>query len=51
MIKFEVLGPKAVKVEGGGYVGVFADAHRAHKWIEERMSGKPYNPIPKAGEM
>lgn len=49
-IKFEVLGPKSVKVEGGGFVGVFASQPRAAAWIAARMSGLPYNPIPKAGE-
>jgi hypothetical protein len=43
-------GPAIYEVFAANHHGFFASMKRAQAWGEARMAGKPYNPIPKAGE-
>lgn len=44
-------GPKVHEIKIGGYHGYFESPERALRWAEDRLSGKPYNPIPQRGEV
>lgn len=44
-------GPKVHEIKGPGFHGFFESPERGLRWAKDRMSGKPYNPIPKAGEV
>lgn len=44
-------GPKNFEIEGGGFHGFFESAERGLQWLNGRLSGEPYNPIPQEGEL